>query len=94
VPCLPAVLLLLLLSPSLPLQPIPVAARTVLCWLVDLCCIPGRRQVAALAASCPCPPEAARLAALSEEGAYKDKVRGGGLGAGVGCLGAGGARLG
>ncbi|KAL3918290.1 MAG: hypothetical protein SGILL_004307, partial [Bacillariaceae sp.] len=53
---------------------VPITSRMALKWLPDLLAAPSRKQIQALAETCPCPPEAAQLRKLSEEGEYKEKV--------------------
>ena len=53
-----------------------ICARDALQWLVDLSATPSRKAVAALAAACPCPPEAAALGELASEDGYKAGVAG------------------
>ncbi|WIA11150.1 hypothetical protein OEZ85_011289 [Tetradesmus obliquus] len=55
---------------------LPVSSRDVLAWLVDLSALPPMRLVAALAAECPCPPEAAALQRMATEACYKEQVLG------------------
>lgn len=53
---------------------LPLSSRDVLVWLVDLSALPPMRLVAALAAECPCPPEAAALQRMATEACYKEQV--------------------
>lgn len=54
---------------------LPVLSRDVLAWLIDLSAVPSRRVLEGLARQSPCPPEAARLAAMAQEDAHKQQVR-------------------
>eukprot|EP00775_Hariotina_reticulata_P009541 gene9541-9705_t len=53
---------------------INVTVKTALAWLVDLAALPSKRIIAALAESCPCPPEAQKLKQMATEEGYKEKV--------------------
>jgi hypothetical protein len=51
-----------------------VTVNTALSYLVDLAAMPSKRVLAAMAESCPCPPEAMKLRHMATDAGYKEKV--------------------